>query len=126
MLRFSIGKGSIIKKVTFGRNYDGPNVECRLHAEIDAFQKLRDQKRKNRKYYDLLVIRLTKSNKFGQSRPCCHCLKTLVRSGINIRFVYYSTADGTVVREKFNTMLESNKTYICYGYRQKFNKSSCI
>lgn len=90
------------------------------HAEIDALNKFInkiDQSDK-KKRYDLLVLRLSKTGKLGESRPCYHCLEKLEKSNINIHNVYYSTKDGAIEKEKFNTMKESAKTIYCGGYRQ--------
>lgn len=112
------------KKIAFGQNYERSGYSISIHAEVNALNKLRHTisfRQKNKKHYDLLVVRLTKANKCGESRPCFHCLKTLLKSGINIKFVYYSTNDGTIVREKLNNMLHSKKTYISLGNRRRIH-----
>lgn len=88
------------------------------HAEQNALKKLttRQIKMKN---ISLLVIRLSKSGVLGESRPCMHCIKAMERSKIKIKWVYYSTKGGIIVREKLSNMLESEKTYISSGNRIK-------
>lgn len=94
------------------------------HAEIDVLNKIVSKKNLP-KSVDLLVIRLTKTGQLSESRPCYHCLTTLGMSRLNIKYVYYSTASGTIVREKFREMLESDKTYISSGMRKTMiNKTS--
>jgi len=83
-------------------------------------------KRKTKKriiVVDLLVIRVSKTGKLGNSRPCKHCLLHLSQNkDVKVRNVYYSTRDTTIVREKFNTMLESDKTYVSSGFRHRNKK----
>lgn len=120
---FFLEERNLLGKIAFGQNHDRPNYSCSIHAEINALNKLQQiisiKKKKKNKYVNLLVVRLTKNNKIGESRPCFHCLCNLIRSNINIRFVYYSTKDGIIVREKLSTMLRSEKTYISSGHRER-------
>jgi pyrimidine deaminase RibD-like protein len=103
------------KRQVFGQNYEIKNAKS-THAEINALHKL-NKKTKQLRYIDLLVIRLSKTNKLGESRPCYHCLNKLQHSGLNIRYVYYSTSSENIIREKFNYMIDSEKTYISSGNR---------
>lgn len=93
------------------------------HAEIDALNKLKTKKNVNIKNnkFDLVVIRLSRTGKLGESRPCFHCLEKLENSNVKIRNVYYSSND-TIVKEKFNIMKDSDKTIYCSGYRQNMRK----
>ena len=77
-------------------------------------KKLQYKKIKNS--MDLIVIKLTKSGKFGDSRPCLTCLKSM--RGLRIKHVYYSTSNGTIEKENFNGMEESPNTYLSYGHRK--------
>ena len=87
------------------------------HAEADAMNKVRFKKNMPR-YVDIFVIRLNKLGNLGESRPCYHCLTMMETSGLNIKYVYYSTASGHIVREKFNTMKSNPITYVSSGIRQ--------
>ena len=110
----------IIKKIkgfSFGlnstrRNYNNTSI----HAEIDAMKKLPYKKIRNK--MDLIVIKLTKSGKFGDSRPCLTCLKSM--RSLRIKHVYYSTCSGNIMRENFNGMEESPITYLSYGHRKQY------
>lgn len=100
------GKSSTIKQ------YNTPT----LHAEMDAFHKLRG-------YYlgmdlDMVVVRFTGNGELASSRPCFHCLQTLVNSGLRLRNVYYSN-DGCIMKEKFSDMLENEMTTVTSGMRRK-------
>lgn len=94
------------------------------HAEMDALNKVKSLKNMPR-CVDILVIRYTKSGVLSESRPCFHCIKSLQKSKINIRYVYYSTRFGTIVRENFNRMENSPLTYISSRIRNMIkNKES--
>jgi deoxycytidylate deaminase len=105
------------KKVAHGksatiRQYNTPT----LHAEMDAFKKLGG-------YYlqfdlDMIVIRYSNDGELSSSRPCFHCLRTLINSGLRIRNVYYSN-DGEIVKEKFSEMIDSELTTVTSGMRRK-------
>ena len=86
------------------------------HAEIDAIEKIK-HKKNNPKKVDLLVIRLTKSGLLAESRPCYHCLCFMERSSINIKYVYYSTSNGTIAKERLFEMKSSSITCISSGMR---------
>lgn len=96
------------------------------HAEVSAINKMR-QEFKKRKRFDtscLAVIRISKNGKLGYARPCYHCIKQLQQVRfMNIKEIYYSCSDGSIVREKFDGMLASHKTYISCGYR--YRNRSC-
>jgi hypothetical protein len=96
------------------------------HAEMDALSKLESTSdRSDRIRYDLLVVRISPTGILGNSRPCYHCLRSLGRTFINIRSVYYSTIDGRIVREKFSEMIDSPLTGKSTGYCKKlWNPSS--
>ncbi len=87
------------------------------HAEADAMNKVRFKKNMPR-YVDIFVIRLNKSGELGESRPCYHCLTMMETSSLNIKYVYYSTSSGHIVREKFSAMKNSPITYVSSGIRK--------
>lgn len=91
-----------------------------IHAEMDAiskfsriFSRKRNYKNMKRKVVmDLVVIRISGCGDFGNSRPCCKCLETLHLSRTcRIRYVYYSTRDGTIVRERFTDLYTRRHEY---------------
>jgi len=89
--------------IIMGINHYHKNKLFSIHAETDAITKYKKKKEKFRSI-DLYVLRIGKSGVFGNSRPCLHCMIRMLRSNIDIKHVYYSTSDGTLVREKFDTM----------------------
>jgi tRNA(Arg) A34 adenosine deaminase TadA len=105
-----VGKKVVYGKSNFKKQHNTPST----HAEIDAFKKLS-------RYYasrdmNIIVVRFTKTGDLCSSRPCYHCLKTLMNSGMKIKHVYYSCRR-TMYKEKFNTMFESELTTITSGMR---------
>ena len=82
-----------------------------IHAEIKLLSKLSDIFTRS---ISILVIRLSKDGKLKESKPCYHCLQQMKMSGIPIKYVYYSTSNGNIIRETFSKM-QSN--YITKGSR---------
>jgi len=116
-------------KIAVGENNrNNPwNTMLSIHAEIDALNKLMSKKNNlKRTSYDLIVIRLSKTGKLGESRPCYHCLQKLENSGLKIKNVYYSTRGGNLEKERFKYMKESHKTTYSSGYRRSMRRHNEI
>lgn len=109
---------STVLKVVTAENTEKKNA----HAEQNALKKLISFPKKM-KNISLLVIRMSKNGTLGESRPCYHCLSAMERSKLNIKWIYYSTKEGTIVREKFVEMKCSDKTYISSGNRNSPRKN---
>ncbi len=90
-----------------------------LHAEIDAFKKIKKYKNTPKKL-DLFVIRITNSGNLAESRPCFHCIDILSKSRLHICNVYYSTSSGTIVCETFDNLKFNSKKYITKGFSKKW------
>ena len=88
------------------------------HAEINAL-KMTPSIAYSKKNVNLFVIRLTKTGSVTESRPCYHCLQRLQKYCSNIGYVYYSTSEGKIVRERLSNMLNSNRTYVSFGNRRR-------
>ena len=92
---------------------------CSVHAEVAALRKLEKilaRKGIRRMSTDLYVVRITKSRKLANSRPCIQCIQDLKASeSVRIKRVYYSTPDGTIAYEKLNQMHT--------GYTSKGNRN---
>jgi hypothetical protein len=58
---------------------------------------------------------MSKKGEIGESRPCYHCLKSLKKSGIKIKHVYYSTEAKIITREKFKDMINVEIYYVSSG-----------
>lgn len=86
------------------------------HAEMDVLNKVKNKKNMPKKI-DLMVIRLTKTGLLTESRPCYHCLCFMEKCTLDIRDVYYSTSEGTIVKEKLSDMKSNPVTCISSGMR---------
>jgi tRNA(Arg) A34 adenosine deaminase TadA len=94
------------------------NVCMTNHAEINclrSYKKIKDKPNR----LDIIVIRLSKTGILGQSRPCHDCLKSLQKSGIDIRYVIYSTDNQKIIRERFCDMIKSIYSHKSSGFRYK-------
>jgi cytidine deaminase len=85
-----------------------------IHAEIGA---LFNCNAKSSKGMDILVVRIGKSQKMRNSRPCNACIEKLQKKGI--RKAYYSTDTGSIVWEFVDTM---PKLHTSCGNRYKITK----
>jgi hypothetical protein len=98
------------------------NTPIYTHAEMDVIRKMYNNKTFNTNKridkFDVLVIRVSKIGKLGSSRPCYHCISGMMSTPIvKINYVYYSTNDGIIVREKLDRMLESELTIVSTGWK---------
>ena len=108
---------SVLKKTLTAHNYALDDFNS-VHAEVAVLKHshmLRSERKS--KYLNLLVIRLSKSGYIGNSKPCFHCVQHLLNTNIKIKYVYYSTACGTIVRDKLSNLILS--TYISSANRKK-------
>lgn len=92
------------------------------HAEIDAMGKIKKWKNLPDEI-DIFVIRLTKTGILSESRPCLHCLMSMVLSRLPIRYIYYSTSSGEIAVECIKTMVSTKTNYISSGMRSRAEKS---
>lgn len=79
-----------------------PNDEAipiTIHAEMDVLANVHS---KYAKGMDILIIRVNKSLKLLNSRPCNSCIKKMQQKGI--RKAYYSTQDGRILCEYVDDM----------------------
>jgi len=107
------------KKVVIGfNNTTNWNYMPTLHAEIDAYTKIKNYKNVPKKM-DLLVVRITNGGNLAESRPCFHCINILAKSKLNIKNIYYSTSDRTIVCEKFVDLVSSTKKYVTRGFKRR-------
>jgi len=111
-------------KIAFGTNSLKQNnsITPSIHAEMDAINKLKNC-RNIPKSMDLLIVQITKSKKLANSRPChnCICYLNKLCKTIKIKHVYYSTNDGTIIKEKLKDMETSMVPHISCGYLKVLN-----
>jgi len=79
----AVVKGGAIIAVAVNRN--------ERHAEVNALNQLWPNKRKNSIVWS---IRMTKTGKISNAKPCDECLPYLISNGV--KKVYFSTTDGNI------------------------------
>lgn len=78
---------------------ENKKIQLTVHAEIDAIAGINSKLVKGS---DVLVIRIGKTVRLKNSRPCNACIEKLQEKGI--RKVYYSNAEGNIVYEYVENM----------------------
>jgi len=118
----------------YGENhYDNSNSKS-IHAEMDVLRKVSKkhtdrQKKKNKKAYNLIVIRTSRQgNNFGMSKLCERCVigvnKIQETSGIKIKKIYYTTGEGEILEKTTPTkMLYMENQHISSYYKNNGYKS---
>jgi len=95
------------------------------HAEHDAINKLPYMKLKKRlESVNILVVRLSKTNKVQCSKPCHNCIKMLSTypkiKGYNIRYVYYSNEHGGITRTTLTQLAYEQQPYSRYYKNMRY------
>jgi deoxycytidylate deaminase len=102
------------KKIYIGNNHlrNSYNNECicySTHAEMDVLYKVLKthcfapfKDYANLSSYTIIVIRFGKDGTLKNSRPCNHCLDTMIK--YKVKKIMYSTDDGTIHCEKPQSM----------------------
>lgn len=102
------------------RNCSGRSTRCSFHAEANAIHKLASHKgTKNNKSFDLVVIRVSPTGVIGNSKPCFQCIQQIMKSRFNISKIYYSDANGDIICESINKLLQTDTIHIAHGLRLK-------
>jgi len=100
------------KKLYIGSNHlrNSYNNKCvcySTHAEIDVIQKtIRTLNDTALNGCVIAVVRFGKDGSLKNSRPCNHCLNTMIK--YRIKKIMYSTDDGTIKSEKPEAMEQSH------------------
>jgi deoxycytidylate deaminase len=90
------------------------------HAEVSAVKHLPTHVTKKRKIkIDLLVIRISNSNKLVNSKPCYKCLDYIYNNLLkySVRNIYYSNENGDLVVEKFNRLYHDDNKHVTKRFR---------
>lgn len=67
------------------------------------------KKRKKQRRIDIYVVRVNKTGKLMNSKPCAECTNAMKYAGVNK--VFYSTSDGTIISEKVKYMKSDHLSY---------------
>jgi hypothetical protein len=87
------------------------------HAEMDALYKIR-KLYETPKNVDMVVVKVNNSGALSESRPCFHCIEAMEKNKkFVIKYVYYTTKGGILVREKLATMKKNITTHISSGIK---------
>lgn len=94
-----------------------------IHAETDAITKLIPLRNKKKlENIDILVIRVSPTNKIQSSKPCYHCIemfkKLPKKRGYHIKDIYYSNTYGEIVKTTLRD-LDNEEKHISQHYRNK-------
>ena len=126
---FYKGKIANFKKgriLSYGTNTIGDvyGNEPGIHAEHDALIKLKPIKnRKKLETINLLVIRLSRTNKLQSSKPCSNCIKIMniipEKKGYKIQNIYYSDSEGNIIKTTLNNLEKDEKHYSRYYRNSK-------
>eukprot|EP00734_Pompholyxophrys_sp_LG126_P000049 Pompholyxophrys_sp_v1_NODE_2_length_20472_cov_5.132586.p14 type:complete len:166 gc:universal NODE_2_length_20472_cov_5.132586:16446-15949(-) len=108
-----------------GMNYH-VSESSTIHAEQSAISRLPRRRSKKLKRINLLVVRTSKSGKLNNSRPCLHCINTMVSKtpvyGYKIHYVYFSTNDGSIQKTKLSDLHRCTENHVSSFYRRRIRK----
>jgi cytidine deaminase len=111
--------------ISSGMNYQ-INDTSTIHAEQNAISKLPRRSSRKLKRVNLLVVRTSKSGKLNNSRPCLHCIKSMMSKtplyGYKIHYVYFSTDDGSIQKIKLSELNLCKENHISSFYRRRLRK----
>ena len=114
--------------LTFGINKIGDSIKntAGIHAEADAISKLLPLRNKKKlENINILVIRISPTNKIQSSKPCNHCIKMLhilpKKRGYHIQDIYYSNTSGDIIKTTLRN-LDNEDKHISQYYRNRNKK----
>jgi cytidine deaminase len=117
-------KGKRQRILSFGINTMGNSITntTGIHAETDAISKLLPLRKKKLENIDILVIRISPTNKIQSSKPCYHCIEMMKRypmkRGYQIQHIYYSNTYGEIIKTTLRE-LDNEEKHISQHYRNK-------
>ena len=116
--------------IRFGNqwHYHGQNSDRQLyngacyneHAETNALSKLIKTRKNKLISVDLLVIRTDKSLGLKNSKPCLKCIEhmaVLPKYGYRIKYVFYSSPSGDIIKTTFNQLYDDKDYHISQRFR---------
>lgn len=118
-----MGYHADVQKLSYGINsprevYDGCCYS--EHAEVAAIKRLKPHKSKRKKKVSLMVIRVTRSGKLCNSKPCAKCIQYLATMKYyTVKDVYYSDETGQIVVVKLSKLLNDRNKHVSSRFRRK-------
>jgi len=70
---------------------------------------------------DVCVLRVSRTGKLGNSKPCLHCVKKMINmqsQGVKINNIYYTDEDGEIVKTTLRKLYDTTD-HISRGNRAK-------
>ena len=117
-------KGRALKVLSYGINmYDNTRGVGTTHAEANAIKNLppMPRNRHHLKRIDMLVIRTSQSGKIGMSKPCIKCILDMLtipqKRGYIIKDIYYSDANGKIIKTSLKHIVEEGNFHITRFYK---------
>ena len=129
-----------------GTNFYGENHynsflrDDSVHAEVNVCNKVaymhkNKAKKKNKKVYNLIVIKTSKTgSNLGMSRLCERCILKIQdisnNTGIKIKKIFYSTESGDICKTSLTKMINMDNHHLTNysrhkGYKSLLNTCNC-
>jgi len=113
--------------LSFGVNINGDvnHTEPGTHAEHNALLKLKPLKNKKKLVLiNLLVVRLSRTNKIQNSKPCNNCIQKMkyipAQKGYKLQNIYYSGNDENIIKTTI-AKLEQEEQHFSKFYRTQLD-----
>ena len=111
--------GRKINILSYGMNQytDIEGITPTIHAEYDAITNLPPRTKNKKRLYrcNIFVTRLTKSQKFGNSKPCYQCVYNMYElpelKGYRIKNVYYTDREENIIKRRLIDLLHIDEPY---------------
>jgi hypothetical protein len=96
--------------ISYGSNHYSPKNKNSIHAEYDCIDKLPYYKRQKKLCnINILIIRVSKTNKLGMSKPCKQCVRDMnllpKKKGYKIQYIYYSNEKEEIIKTTLNRLI---------------------
>jgi len=112
MLHAFLKKNCAKNTLSYGYNHYSTKCINSIHAEHHAILNLPYNKRQSKLVnINILVIRVSKTNKLGMSKPCSKCVDNMInlpsKKGYKIKDVYYSDSEGQIIKTTLKKLKEN-------------------
>lgn len=95
-----------------------------VHAEEQALLKLKTNPKRVKTQINVVVIRVSTTNKLQPSKPCASCISKMRslsdKKGYKIRKILYSDVDNKLVQTSLETLEKEENKHITKYYRNVY------
>lgn len=95
-----------------------------VHAEEEALLKLKTNTKRVKTAINVVVIRVSTTNRLQPSKPCANCIKKMRelsdKKGYKIRKILYSDKDNNLVKTTLETLEKEENKHITKYYRNVY------